>query len=392
MLRYGGLPCPTGGSGEAGLSCQTMETHGRMGIVMSTAHPGARGPIHSVVECLAAALRGLGCRVELVPWGRRKEDENLFWKVFGRAWDLIRLVWSAARSRADVLYLHTGHNWASVARDIPLFLLAKPFARRLVLEFHGSRPESVRQSGFSAWRLANRLLMRLADEILVLSTEEKEQWTRLCPRSRFWVIANPFIPLGERCQLEAEAAPAAPSRETPVILFVGRLIRTKGPFEVLEALEMVRRKRDCRALFAGDGPERQRLSQAAEHRGLTSAVTFAGYIRGAELLAAYRSAKALVLPTRHAEGFPTVVSEAMAEGLPIITTRIRGVRDHLEEDLNALFIESGDPVSLARGIERLLEDPGLCERMGSANRLKVQEFSPARVGPHYVAILEASLK
>ena len=291
-----------------------------------------------------------------------------------------------------MLYVHTSHTWASLLRDITLLLMATPFARRLILEFHGSEIGLVRNPGSPLFRFASLFLVRLADEILLLSSEEEAQWTSLCPRSRFWTVANPFVPLGERYNLKPRAGHAVSSRDKAVILFVGRLMREKGPFEVLEALEVVQRTHDCRALFVGDGPERKKLVEAAEHGGLKSAVTFAGYLDGVELLAAYRSAKLLVLPTWHAEGFPTVVSEAMAEGLPIITTQIRGVRDHLEENVNALFVERRDPASLARAIQRLLENPGLCENMGTANRLKVREFSPDRVGPHYLGILEESIR
>jgi len=363
-----------------------------MKILMTATHPGVQGPIPSLVEDLAGALRGLGCSVDLAPWGLRKENENLFWKVLGRAWDLIVLVWSAARSRPDVLYVHTSHTWASLTRDIPLLLLAKPFARRLVLEVHGSEIGLVLDPQARLFRLASLWLVRLADEILLLSTEEEQQWTRLCPRSRFRVIDYAFIPLAERCKLEAEAARAAPSSEKPVILFVGRLIREKGPFDVLEALEVVRQKHDCHAIFAGAGRERRRLMEAAEQRGLTGAVTFASYLQKPALLAAYRSAKALVLPTWHAEGFPVVVLEAMAEGLPIITTRIRGVRDHLEENVNALFVEPRDPASLARAIAQLLENPALVEKMARANREKAREFHPKRVVPRYLEILNQDME
>jgi glycosyltransferase involved in cell wall biosynthesis len=230
----------------------------------------------------------------------------------------------------------------------------------------------------------------MASDILVLSTEELEGWTRLCPKARFRVVVNPFIPLSERQHAASLPLRDAIPNGKDVMLFVGRLIREKGPFELLKALELVRRNRDCHILFVGDGPMRSSLVEGARQSGLTGAVTFTGYLTGADLLAAYRSAKALVLPSWY-EGFPTVVSEAMAEGLPIITTGIRGVRDQLTENVNALFVEPRNPVSLAGAIQRLLEDSDLCKEMGRANRLKVQEFSPDSVVPRYFDILQESV-
>jgi glycosyltransferase involved in cell wall biosynthesis len=362
-----------------------------MRILMTSTHPGIRGPTPAIVEWLAAELRELGCQVDLSPWGQKCAHESRACKCVGRTWDLSRLVWRAARGRPDVLYVHTSHNWTTLGRDIPLLLLARSFARCVVLHLHGTRAHWFEDPRRPLFRLASSVLVSMASDILVLSTEELEGWTRLCPRTRFRVVVNPFIPLSERQHAASLPVRDAIPNGKDVMLFVGRLIREKGPFELLKALELVRRDRDCHILFVGDGPMRSSLVEGARQSGLTDAVTFTGYLTGPDLLAAYRSAKALVLPTWY-EGFPTVVSEAMAEGLPIITTGIRGVRDQLTENVNALFVEPRNPTSVAGAIQRLLEDPELCKQMGRANRLKVQEFSPDSVVPRYFEILQESVK
>ncbi len=77
----------------------------------------------------------------------------------------------------------------------------------------------------------------------------------------------------------------------------------------------------------------------------------------------------------------------MHAGLPIVTTRTRGIADHLDDELNALFVPPRDTVALAAALERVLADHSLRASMGRANREKVSELSPAVVGRHYLQTL-----
>jgi glycosyltransferase involved in cell wall biosynthesis len=140
----------------------------------------------------------------------------------------------------------------------------------------------------------------------------------------------------------------------------------------------------------GDGPHESLARDHAAALGLGARVTFTGYLEGAELAAAYRAATVFALPTTWPEGFPTVITEAMGAGLPIVTTRRRGMADHLGDGVNALFVPAGDARALATAVERLLADPGLRARMARANREKVREFLPDVVGPRYLDALRES--
>jgi glycosyltransferase involved in cell wall biosynthesis len=122
---------------------------------------------------------------------------------------------------------------------------------------------------------------------------------------------------------------------------------------------------------------------------LQDRVVMPGYLEGGELEAAYAAAAAFVLPTWWIEGFPTVIAEAMHAGLPIVTTPIRGMADHLEEGTNALFVPPRDRAALAGAVLRLATDRALRTRMGTANREAVKKFSPATVAREYLAVLQS---
>ena len=122
--------------------------------------------------------------------------------------------------------------------------------------------------------------------------------------------------------------------------------------------------------------------------GLQAQVTFSGYLEGGHLAPAYQKATVFVLPTYWPEGFPTVIAEAMHFGLPIVTTPIRGQADQLQEGVHACFVPTCDPARLAQVLVQLLDDAPLRAEMGRANREKVKDFAPEKVGYEYLQALQ----
>jgi glycosyltransferase involved in cell wall biosynthesis len=131
------------------------------------------------------------------------------------------------------------------------------------------------------------------------------------------------------------------------------------------------------------------VAETARELGITHNVDVLGYVSGPDLARCYREADALVLPTYFAEGFPTVFLEAMSMGLPIVTTKLRGAADWLDEGVNTLFVPPQRPDVLAAAIDRVLADDRLRASMAGNNLTKVREFSPENVAPRYMTILES---
>jgi glycosyltransferase involved in cell wall biosynthesis len=170
---------------------------------------------------------------------------------------------------------------------------------------------------------------------------------------------------------------------------MGRLMPEKGILDLVQAVARVNATTACRLLVAGDGPSASAVSQAVDELGVAANVELLGYVSGPDLARCYREADAFVLPTYWAEGFPTVLLEAMSMGLPIVTTRLRGAADRLEEGVNALFVPPRRPDLLAEAINRILADDRLRTAMAASNLAKVKEFAPEVVAPQYLAILQS---
>ena len=171
-------------------------------------------------------------------------------------------------------------------------------------------------------------------------------------------------------------------------MFSGRLMPEKGLYDLLEAMALVVPQADCTLLIAGEGEIEGDLRRRAAELGLQDKVEFLGFLDQDELGAVYARSDMLVLPSYYAEGFPTVISEAMSRGLPVVTTPIRGAADHLVEGENVLFVPPHAPREVAEAILRLAGDEPLRRRLGENNLVKVKDFAPERVVRDYLAVFE----
>jgi glycosyltransferase involved in cell wall biosynthesis len=333
---------------------------------------------------LVEALRGAGLEVETEPWGGRGRSESVTARAREVAADVRRVRRVVRASRPQVVLVETAHDWRCVARDLALAAAIRGGGRRIVLQFHGSHVDRLARGGGRAFKLATSMLLALTDGVLVLSSEEQRLLRAFAPRRRVFVVSNPFVAPAEG----AGPAPAAGPRGVPVVLFVARLLTEKGILDTIEAFATVNGTLPSHLFVAGDGPAAAPARELVEARDLGGRVTFAGHLSAEQLLAAYRGAEVFVLPTYHPEGFPTSISEAMSAGLAIVTTRVRGLADHLTEGVNALFVPPRDPAALARALEKLLTDGELRARMAAANRDKVKSFAPGEVVGAYVRALE----
>ncbi|RFU22906.1 glycosyltransferase family 4 protein [Geodermatophilus marinus] len=149
--------------------------------------------------------------------------------------------------------------------------------------------------------------------------------------------------------------PLGALREPPVLLFHGRVDRRKGVLDLLAALP-----EGVRLVVSGIGPDLDEARARADGR-----TTFLGYVPPDEAPEVYRSADVFVSPT-YSEGFSNTLLEAMASGLPVVSTDSVGVVDCLRHEENGLLHAPGDVAGLRAALDRLLADAGLRERLAAA--------------------------
>lgn len=167
-------------------------------------------------------------------------------------------------------------------------------------------------------------------------------------------------------------AGGAAARAQDEILCVAALSRRKGVAVLLEALALLHERGvGPRLRLIGDGPERQALKAQAAALGIADAVEFAGALGNDVVARACARAAVFCLPS-FAEGVPTVLIEAMAMECPVVTTRIMGVPELVEDGVSGLLVTPHRADQLADALAALLADPERREAMGRAGRAKVE--------------------
>jgi glycosyltransferase involved in cell wall biosynthesis len=164
------------------------------------------------------------------------------------------------------------------------------------------------------------------------------------------------------------------------LLGVGRLVEKKGFDVFVDACALLARRRIAfEATIVGEeGEHAAAVRRRIVDRGLEDRVTLAGPKTQAQLLEEYRRADALCLPCRIAEGgdrdgIPNVLVEAMACGVPSVSTPISGIPELIEDGRNGLLVPPDDPEAVARAVIQIDRDRELAERLSRAARTTVRE-------------------
>lgn len=334
-------------------------------VMLGTAFE-TRGGIAAVVNAYRA--QGLFERwpIDYVP---THCDGGAVRKLLTAARALLRLVCLLAKHRRVVMHVHCASR-ASFWRK-SLFMAIGLLAKRpIVFQLHGG--------GFAQFyetecgpvrRRIIRFFLERSTCVIVLSERWRAWITKVTENARVVCIPNPVAVVEER--------PA--SRRENIVLFLGHLERSKGIFDLLDAVCALRSPiPDIRLVCAGDG-DIDSVAQYAERLGIGGAVGFTGWIGTAEKKSLMNRAALLVLPS-YAEGLPMSVLEAMAAGLPVVATEVGGIPDVVTDGVDGFLFKPGDIATLERLLRRLMHDPHLSMRIGTAARETVRlRFSAGRV-------------
>ena len=289
--------------------------------------------------------------------------------------------WHLARLRPHITHLHFPYPLGEVSQ----WLAGR--GRPYVITYHSDVINPRQQAILRLYRPLLRRVLRGA--------------ARLLPTSPAYILSSPFLqPLAERCTVVPlgieptpflHATPQPCDLPRPRLLFVGRHRYYKGVEVLLQAMPHLA----ATLLVVGDGPMRSTWEAIVRERGLTDRVRFLGAVPAEDLPGWYAAADVFVLPaTLRAEAFGTVLLEAMAAGLPCVTTELgTGTSFVVQDGETGLVVPPGDADALAAALRRLLNNPPLRRRMGLAGRERVlRHFTLQQLVDHLEAVYRAVLE
>ncbi|HPN35351.1 MAG TPA: glycosyltransferase family 4 protein [bacterium] len=275
-----------------------------------------------------------------------------------------KMLYRLATGGDQVVNLHSS-SYLSYWEKCVYLDLAKLFGKKVVVHIHGSAFDSfVEKSG----RWTRRLLLwhlRRFDRVIALSPFWFEFFQQYLSAEKIALVET-GIRTADYLNRVNEAAPF------PSIVFIGEVCKRKGIYDLLPALaELAKTIPDIRLIVVGPG-EVEEAAGLAQRLGVATQVEFVGPRYGMEKLAYLQQAWCFCLPS-YAEVFPVVILEAMACGLPVVSTFTGGVPDAVQDGRNGLLVPAGDRPALTAALSRVLLDGSLRRSMGEANRQRAIE-------------------
>lgn len=274
--------------------------------------------------------------------------------------------------------------------------LAAIRARRpvVVTEHTAGRDFQVSRSGASRERLIslhNRYLDRFTYATVVVAETQVPLLESEGVRPESIVHIPNAVPLAELRQRAGEGADRAElgvPEGSRLVVHAARFTAPKGQPVTLRAVSRLRETHgDVRVLFAGAGPEEEKVRRQAAEMGADWA-TFLG--SRDDVPALLRAADLAVLPST-AEGLPMSLIESMAVGTPVVATDVGDVRWLLDVTRGGICVPKGDEDAFAAACARVLTDEDLSERLREEGQARVDDFDAAHMAERYSRLLEAAI-
>lgn len=340
---------------------------------------GSRGGIGRVMTYLARQVAQDHPDIHIVACRSRLSDRALL-KHLTMPLALALFVMRGVTRRIDVAHINIARH-GSTWRKMLFVRAAQRMGCKVILHLHGSGYDAYFSTLSPALQGRIRALFNSVDAVVALSP----YWQRVIvdqlhvPAERVHVIAN-GVPVPDIVpSVRAVQAP-------PVILFMGELGPRKGTDILLAALANVDAQGlRFRAVMGGNGAVEE-ARQQAQVLGIADHVSFLGWVGEAEVNRHLEAATIFVLPSR-AENQPLSILEAMAHGLPVVSTRVGAIPEQILDTKTGLIVEPGDAAQLATALTRLLSDPEDARVMGQAGRARfIEEFALSSCADRFVRL------
>jgi len=262
--------------------------------------------------------------------------------------------------KARLIVINTSIGVSGLVRDAIYLIIAIIFNKRVILFFRGIDDNILNEIEHNYLSIFRSIFFR-SDSIIVLSTDFQKMLTKWGYQKKIYVettVVDDNIYRSNASFL---------NDKSKTILFLARLERDKGVFEAIKTLQICRNlHNDIRIIIAGEGTIYKEVSNYVQSNNIEG-VTFIGYVKGDRKSEAFHKSAIYLFPSTHSEGMPNSVLEAMAYGLPVITSSVGGIRDFFENGKMGFIVSSNNPEDYAKKVLEILNSSVLREEISTYN-------------------------
>jgi glycosyltransferase involved in cell wall biosynthesis len=285
-------------------------------------------------------------------------------------------LWRSARD-ADLVHVMANSGWAWHLFASPAIVIARMCGKPVIVNYRGGEAEAFLQRQ-GRWVLP---ILRLATAVIVPSGYLQRVFAR-------WGISAQIVPNIVDLQ---RFAPGAALSGPPHLIVTRNL---EDIYDLPTALRAFARIRQtfpaARLTIAGSGPRHADLVALASTLGVASDTTFTGRVDNDQMPDLYRSADLLLNPSR-VDNMPISLLEAMASGIPIVSTDVGGIAHLVTDGETALLVPPGDVEAMATAAIRILDDRGLASRLRNAGLEAARAYTWTRVRGQLFAVYSSGL-
>jgi len=265
---------------------------------------------------------------------------------------------------------------------------------KVIINVHDVTSQIIKHSGLDRYKRfllywLVRILYPKADSIIAVAQGIKKDLIEhfRIPEGKITVLQNPIdIKELKRRAAEPVSCSWCTSKEGPLVIAVGRLVKLKGFDILIRAFTQLPREINARLIIIGDGEERLALQKLIEQLGLQDRVKLLGFQENPWKYMAYADVFVLSSLT---EGLPNVIGEALALGIPVLATDCSpGVREYLEDGKHGLLVPPRESEALAQGIARLLSNEPLRKELAQSGQKRAAQFDLPTAVQNYEILLE----
>lgn len=310
--------------------------------------------------------------------GHSESTVARLWRYFVSPMELWRFL---RRNDASAVHINTSMVPKAYWRDLVYLAVAKIAGSQVIYQVHGGSLPLEFCKGSRLLEALLRRLLRTADHVVLLSDVARRGYAELDSDLQVEVIPNAVYVDGKR------PTPTDRSDAPLRLVYIGRLVASKGLFEALDALALLTAERvEATLVIAGTGPDEARLRSRARELALDHRIVFAGAVRGDAKDALWQEADVLVFPT-YREGLPYALLEAMATWTVPVISPVGAIPEAVEDGVHGLFVPPRDVRRLAEAIKHLSEDRFELRRLAEAAHARaIERYTVQRLAEDFARL------